>query len=296
MILVAMANHPQRPYRTAAFAALAGVTTRALHHYDRLGLLKPKRSESGYRLYSEGDLAVVEEIVALKFIGVPLKTIRSIRLRHGDFGNVLHAQRTALERKRELLTRAIEAIGQAEVTLRSGAQVDAALFRHMIEVMQMDANHEDLLTKYSTMLRNKMTHLQAMSADERTHLRHAWATLTTDISAAISAGEPPEGLAGQRLLDRWLELFQAATGADAQTADEASAAAALQPAPELRDALWARRAQWMPAGPGGTAIEPDSDEQARMRAVRLSQSLAAPEVMEFIERARTSRVQTRPRA
>ena len=45
-----------RTYRTAAFAALAGVTSRALHHYDRLGLLRPKRSSAGYRMYSERDL------------------------------------------------------------------------------------------------------------------------------------------------------------------------------------------------------------------------------------------------
>jgi hypothetical protein len=37
---------------------LAGITVRTLHHYDELGLLSPSgRTESGYRLYSERDLA-----------------------------------------------------------------------------------------------------------------------------------------------------------------------------------------------------------------------------------------------
>ena len=45
-----------RTYRTAAFAALAGVTPRALRHYDRLGLLKPRRTTAGYRIYTERDL------------------------------------------------------------------------------------------------------------------------------------------------------------------------------------------------------------------------------------------------
>ena len=44
-----------RTYRTAAFAALAGVTPRALRHYDRLGLLKPRRTTAGYRIYTERD-------------------------------------------------------------------------------------------------------------------------------------------------------------------------------------------------------------------------------------------------
>jgi DNA-binding transcriptional MerR regulator len=44
-------------YRIREFAALAGVTVRALHHYDRLGLLKPSgRSRGGYRLYRDSDL------------------------------------------------------------------------------------------------------------------------------------------------------------------------------------------------------------------------------------------------
>ena len=54
-----------RTYRTAAFAALAGVTPRALRHYDRLGLLKPRRTTAGYRIYTERDLETLEEIVAL---------------------------------------------------------------------------------------------------------------------------------------------------------------------------------------------------------------------------------------
>jgi hypothetical protein len=39
-------------FRIQEFAKLAGVTVRALHHYDRLKLLSPAhRSERGYRLY-----------------------------------------------------------------------------------------------------------------------------------------------------------------------------------------------------------------------------------------------------
>ena len=40
-------------YQPHEFAQRAGVTIRALHHYDRLGLLKPSgRTAAGYRLYT----------------------------------------------------------------------------------------------------------------------------------------------------------------------------------------------------------------------------------------------------
>jgi DNA-binding transcriptional MerR regulator len=55
-------------YQPRQFAELAGVTVRALHYYDRLGLLKPRRTNSGYRLYRAEDLERLEQIVALKFV------------------------------------------------------------------------------------------------------------------------------------------------------------------------------------------------------------------------------------
>jgi DNA-binding transcriptional MerR regulator len=37
--------------------------------------LKPKRTSAGYRAYSAGDVDRLEQIVALKFLGIPLKKI-----------------------------------------------------------------------------------------------------------------------------------------------------------------------------------------------------------------------------
>ena len=46
-----------RTYQPHEFAKRAGVTVRALHHYDRLELLKPSgRTPAGYRLYTDRDL------------------------------------------------------------------------------------------------------------------------------------------------------------------------------------------------------------------------------------------------
>jgi DNA-binding transcriptional MerR regulator len=65
------AGNTIRKYQVREFALLSGVTVRALHHYDRLGLLRPRRSHNGYRAYGEQDLARLEQIVALKFVGYP---------------------------------------------------------------------------------------------------------------------------------------------------------------------------------------------------------------------------------
>jgi hypothetical protein len=65
-----------RLYHVHEFAGLAGVTVKTLHHYDRLGLLIPTRTEAGYRLYAEADLERLGQTIALKFLGFSLKQVR----------------------------------------------------------------------------------------------------------------------------------------------------------------------------------------------------------------------------
>jgi DNA-binding transcriptional MerR regulator len=288
-----------RTYGTAAFAALAGVTPRALRYYDRLGLLKPKRSRSGYRLYSERDLETLEEIVALKFIGVPLKDIAAIRKRaRGPFVQVLHAQRETLEARRRALTRAISAIAAAEAALRSGTAIDTQLFRRIIEVMHMDTQHEETITTYVAKLKAKASHLAAMSAEQRVTLREQWSTLVEEVKAAID--EDPGSPKAQRLLDRWLSLLQALTGAGTGTGNvnesgstSASESTPLRALPELQDELWARRAEWLPADAARESVDVTNAGEALARLRGRIGAFADSDVLKFIERARAARGATR---
>lgn len=65
-------------FKIGEFARL-GVTVRALHHYDALGLLRPADvSEGGYRLYAPGQLATLRHITALKGLGYTLNEIGAL--------------------------------------------------------------------------------------------------------------------------------------------------------------------------------------------------------------------------
>src|SRR3990167_835995 len=56
---------------------LTKVTVQTLHHYDRIGLLKPSvRLDNNYRVYSEADLLKLQQIIALKFFGFELSQIK----------------------------------------------------------------------------------------------------------------------------------------------------------------------------------------------------------------------------
>ncbi len=84
-------------------AKQAGVSVRTLHHYDKIGLLKPtKITEAGYRLYDDGVLDTLHLILIFREIGFPLKEIQGI-LHAPDFdrNRVLEQQIALLEQKKQ---------------------------------------------------------------------------------------------------------------------------------------------------------------------------------------------------
>lgn len=65
-------------YSISTVADLCGVSVRTLHHYDRIGLLKPASiEENGYRVYSDTEIARLRWIVLLREVGYSLKDIRA---------------------------------------------------------------------------------------------------------------------------------------------------------------------------------------------------------------------------
>lgn len=60
-------------------ANLVGISVRTLHHYDEIGLLVPEKvTVSGYRVYSEENLEVLQQILFFKELGLPLQKIKEI--------------------------------------------------------------------------------------------------------------------------------------------------------------------------------------------------------------------------
>jgi DNA-binding transcriptional MerR regulator len=212
-----------RTYRTKEFAQLAGVSARALHYYDRLGLLKPKRSAAGYRRYSARDFERLEQIIALKFIGVPLKEIRFFTTRTPEgLATALRAQRQTLEAKRHLLDQAIAAIGEAEHAVGVGHGADPALYRRIIEVIEMQ-NNSDWNKKYEGLVQAKIERLKSLPKNELVELRQQWAVLVGEIQEAL--GEAPDGAKAQELAARWVSLLEHLMGGPVDLSMIGSAAA-----------------------------------------------------------------------
>jgi DNA-binding transcriptional MerR regulator len=237
-----------RGYRVREFADLAGVTVRALHHYDRLAVLRPRRTESGYRVYSGRDLERLEQIVALKFLGLPLKEIKTLLDREARrLPEVLRSQRLALEEKRRSLEQAIRAIQEAEEAIASGKPADTQVLARIIEVIEMQDNTEFTNRYYSPEAQAKLAgKREDWTPALQAEATRAWSELFRDIEASLD--EDPQSAKAQALLARWRKLVEGFTGGDPEVtrglgkvwADRANWPAALkeQSAPFINPRVW----------------------------------------------------------
>jgi DNA-binding transcriptional MerR regulator len=195
-------------YRIRQFAELAGVTVRALHHYDRLGLLTPRRAANGYRLYTARDLKILEQIVALKFIGMPLERIKAVlRQNPRDIAVAFRAQRTLLMRKKALLEQAIDVLIESERLLQTGEQPDTQIFRRIIEVIDMQTRTDEWTADYRKLLQGKIERLKQMSPEKKAALGQQWTDLFEDVQAALDVD--PASPKAQELANRWVSLLGA---------------------------------------------------------------------------------------
>ena len=74
-----MSTHaPERSYRIGDVAERVGVTTRTIRYYEELGLLgtASARTKGAHRLYSEADIARLEELIRLRdLLGLTLEEL-----------------------------------------------------------------------------------------------------------------------------------------------------------------------------------------------------------------------------
>ena len=98
-----------------ALSRLSGVSIRALHHYDRIGLLRPSEvGNAGYRYYDDEAIERLWQILFYRELDFPLSDIAGILSSPSfDRTRALKEHRTLLLQKRERLDRLIDLVSNA---------------------------------------------------------------------------------------------------------------------------------------------------------------------------------------
>jgi len=199
-------------YRVGEFAALTGISVRALHHHDRCGLLRPSsRSEAGYRLYAAHDLLRLQQIVTLRYLGFSLSSIGEI-LGRPDFdleasmriqGDVIRNRIAALERVGHALSALLthhQTMGSWdwELATRASSAAQEGL-----------AQGEDKMSEYYSPdeLTKRMQEAgKDVPAEEIGAVEAAWPPLLAEIRA--NQALDPASEAARQLADRWAALLE----------------------------------------------------------------------------------------
>jgi len=182
--------------KVGELAKRTGLTVRTLHHYDSIGLLQPSaRSESGYRLYDQRDVARLHGIQALRGLGLALE----------DIGRLLTDEGASLP-------------GIVDRQLRALAlQIEqASALRQRLELVQAKFadGREPELDDWLATLQLTTTCAKYFSPSELKAIFDNWAgveaqwqVLAADIRAVMAAGVAPLDPQVQPLAQRWMVLM-----------------------------------------------------------------------------------------
>lgn len=67
-----------RCYTVHQLAELSGTTVRMLHHYDKLGLVVPRRGKNNYRLYGPDEVNRLQQVLLYRETDMPLADIKRL--------------------------------------------------------------------------------------------------------------------------------------------------------------------------------------------------------------------------
>ena len=231
-----MKPQPPTHYRTGAFAKRASVSVRTLRYYDREGLLSPShRSDSGHRFYSDDDLATLQQILALKFLGFSLREIRAF-LEAGPetLTAALTKQKRMVEDRRAQLDAVLEAISRTQKRLATG-ETSWENVAEIIEVMQMEKKQDWVDDYFTPEQRETMQRLSDEFFSEATKQKlgtsfdtwdNTWTEedqarvdaqydhLAAELKRLVAAGADPGSGAAQKVAKLLFELVRPFTRGD----------------------------------------------------------------------------------
>ena len=139
----------ERTWKVGELARATGLTIRALHHYDDIGLLVAGRTESGHRVYSAADVERLYRVLALRGVGLSLDEIGAVL--DDDDASLIDTMRRHvaaverdIEQRRRLLHRLRDMLDRLE---RSSAPTTDELIGAVEAMTVVEATIEDIVTR-----------------------------------------------------------------------------------------------------------------------------------------------------
>ncbi len=230
---------------------MAGVTPRALHHYDRIGLLRPSaRGPNGYRLYERGDLQRLQQILFYRELDVPLDAIGRLLDAEGfDAEASLLEHRRRLEKKFERIAALIETLDrtladlEGEAPLLDVSELYDGFTRE--EAERFEAESESRWGG-SRAYRESRASLRGMTKRRWLAIRQEGECREAALLSAFRSGESSDGASARQLVLSWIEYLGNYYSVDASLVRGLGELYSTDPAFRVRyEALEAGFADWL---------------------------------------------------
>ena len=197
-----------KPYTVKEMATISGVSVRALHHYDEIGLLKPAaKGANGYRYYGREEMLRLQQILLHRELGLPLDRIKAL-LDDPNFDRLaaLKAQRGKLSEERDRFDHLIATIDRTIGELNGDQDMaDKDLYQGFSPQKQEQWERE-IVEKFGDSGREKIAESKAnfgkMSAADMAASKAEMEAINAAFAAAMTAGEPATAGAVQALAAR----------------------------------------------------------------------------------------------
>ena len=181
--------------KVGELATRTGLTVRTLHHYDTIGLLKPSaRSDAGYRLYNQDDVARLHAIQALRHMGLSLADVGDMLARGGEgLGDTIARQIRALGHEITQATELQARLQLLQERLATGGEPDMADWLNTLSLM-------NTFSKYFSAAEIKRI------LDNRKAQSAVWEPLIAEVRVAMEQQLAADTQHVQSLALRWMNL------------------------------------------------------------------------------------------
>jgi DNA-binding transcriptional MerR regulator len=190
----------------------AGLTERAIRHYERLGLVKPDRSAAGQRLFGAESLQALASVRILKRAGFSLAEIETLLAAKVDARTLVKAQIESVKAQASSLQSSLTLLTGIARELERGGGANVDVLCRLVEAgehCEQDEGWRKIFDKYFPPARQrawlKMQEKLRARVDPEAHDK-AWWAIAADIKAALPLD--PASAKAQALLDRWNALLK----------------------------------------------------------------------------------------
>ena len=194
--------------RTQELVERSGITSRALRHYDQIGLLRPAHVDpGGQRWYGDSEVLRLQRILVLRELGLPLVQIRHVLDGETDHREALRRHVEDLTTERHRVDRMIHAVQSTLDRLERGLEMDeTAMFDGFASTPYADEAAQRWPAEYV----ESQQRVGALTSDQMAELVARGRAITDQLGELFVAGELVDSESVQAVIAdhyRWICSF-----------------------------------------------------------------------------------------